>query len=406
MPEPTLPPGYPLFTGEVKSASQIELSATSTKVELGGVELIQNVASEWRLLCDEAPSSEPFSRPDWIEAYIQSFVPQARILLISAWKEGRLRGILPLVQEQGMFSGLPVRKLISCANVHSCRFDLVRCPGPDGDQAVRAIWDGLSQLQIWDVLQMSLVPEGSGLDELLRVAADDGFQVARKPDFESLYFRLESEAGESEPGMAETSRKFRANLRRTRRQLEKLGRVTLQHVEDADPEALQRFFTLESSGWKGQAGTAIALQPQTRLYYELIANAAARDGCFAFDFLELNGQAIAGHFGLFRDGRYMVPKAAYDESFSRFGVGHLIVSNILREYYPRGLREFDFVGPATWDESRWASKRRSHFNLFVFSRGLYGTLLHFARISGRKALKDMLGISSRKKELSNCNQEQ
>ena len=57
----------------------------------------------------------------------------------------------------------------------------------------------------------------------------------------------------------------------------------------------------------------------------------------------------------------------------------------------RGLHEFDFVGPATWDESRWASARRTNYRVFIFRKSWYGALLYAARIAARDAVRKLLG---------------
>jgi hypothetical protein len=62
----------------------------------------------------------------------------------------------------------------------------------------------------------------------------------------------------------------------------------------------------------------------------------------------------------------------------------------LSETPRRELREFDFVGPATWDESRWASARRTSYRVFIFRKNLYGSLLRRVRISARYAVRALL----------------
>jgi hypothetical protein len=49
------------------------------------------------------------------------------------------------------------------------------------------------------------------------------------------------------------------------------------------------------------------------------------------------------------------------------------------------------VGPATWDESRWASARRTNYRVFIFRQSLYGALLHAVRISARDAVRKLMG---------------
>src|SRR5579859_3183604 len=152
-----------------------------------------------------------------------------------------------------------------------------------------------------------------------------------------------------------------------------------------------RFHDLEASGWKGAEGTAIKCHPHTLAFYNAIATAAAEQGYLSLDFLELSDKPIAAHFAFNFHGRYLLAKAAYDESFRRYGPGQLLVNSVLDETPERSLVEFDFVGPATWDESRWASQRRTSYRVFIFRRTLYGQLLHAARISARDIARRILG---------------
>jgi hypothetical protein len=67
------------------------------------------------------------------------------------------------------------------------------------------------------------------------------------------------------------------------------------------------------------------------------------------------------------------------------------VNEVLSETPQRGLHEFDFVGPATWDESRWASERRTNYRVFIFRKNWYGSLLHAVRIYARDKIRRLIG---------------
>ena len=237
------------------------------------------------------------------------------------------------------------------------------------------------------------------MDRLVTLAAADGYRTARKRTSQTLYLPIDASAGASTPEksgaqppwLAGTRPKFRSHLRRAKRQLEEQGTLELKHYGAADPEALEKFYALEASGWKGAEGTAIKCHPSTRQFYDAVAQAAERDGYLSLDFLELNGKPIAGHFGFNLRGRYFLAKAGYDEAFRRHGPGQLLVNEILSQTRERGLHEFDFVGPATWDESRWASARRTNYRVFIFRKGWYGALLHAARIAARDAVRKLMG---------------
>jgi hypothetical protein len=377
------------------TTTNLPVQETVIQCQTGQAEVIDGLAPAWSLLCDELQDSEPFFRPEWIRACLTAFFPNQQVTLFSAWSADRLMAVLPLMKERTWFCGLPVTRLSLVATVHSFRVGMVRREGPEGDEAVEAIWEAIREIPEWDVFDIPYALEGGGLETLADEAREAGFPVARRRVWQSLHLPIPPLVGtpkkDLQPAwLACTRPKFRANLRRARRQLEEQGTLTLGHVEDFDQNALDKFYALEASGWKGQQGTAILSNENTRLFYNEIAEAAAGNGHLSLDFLELNGRPIAAHYALNVGGRYFLAKAGYDERFHRYSPGQLLVNEVLNETESRGLRELDFVGPATWDEGRWAVSRRDHFHIFIFRNSFYGALLHLIRISVRTAFKALM----------------
>src|SRR5580765_5105519 len=381
----------------VAHGQEIPGTQLSVRVQRGGQELVEQIAADWRQLCDESGDEEVFYRPEWAQAYLQAFDPKAEVVVLSAWAGERLRGILPLLRRRAFVSGFPVVTLTIPANVHSLRASLTVCPGAEGQAALHALWQATKDLPRWDLIDVANVVEGNALDRLVALAAADGYRTARKRTSQTLYLPIDvsatstSDKAAQPPWLAGTRPKFRSHLRRAKRQLEEQGKLELRHYGAADPEALKKFYDLEASGWKGAEGTAIQCDARTQQFYDSVAQAAARDGYLSLDFLELNGKSIAGHFDFNLRGRYFLAKAGYDEAFRRHGPGQLLVNEILSQTPERGLREFDFVGPATWDESRWASARRTNYRVFIFRKSWYGELLYELRISVRDLARRMLG---------------
>ena len=312
----------------------------TVRLQTGGADLIQELAADWRSLCDEAGDNEIFYRPEWTQAYLSAFAPQMKITLISVWAGQRLRALLPLVREQIWITGLPAVRLTLPANVHCLRVGLAICTGEEGDEALRALWQAVKELPGWNIFDVSQVLEDNGIDRLATLAHADGFPVARKRTSQTLYLPIDASSSKDQPTwMAATRPKFRSHLRRTRRQLEEQGVLALKHYNTADPSALESFYHLEASGWKGAEGTAIKCDPRTRQFYDTVAQAAAQQGYLSLDFLELSGKPIAAHFGFNFRGRYFLAKAGYDESFRRYGPGQLLVHEILNETPQRGLHD-------------------------------------------------------------------
>ncbi len=365
-------------------------TAAAVEVLRGGVEIVERIADEWRELCDNGPCDQPFYRPEWVGAYARAFAPTKNLCLFTVRIEGSLKAILPLEQERTFFSGLPVTKLRGATGLHSFRYDLVRTGGEEGDAAVQALWNFLKSYPPWDLLELPYVPEDGVLPQLLTLARADGFLVGQKESFRSPYIALADWSGERDKWPEYISGRFRKDLRRVARQLAAQGDLQLRRIERADIHLVQCFYELERSGWKGREESAIACAPRIRQFYDELARAADRFGYLSLYLLELNGQMVAGHFGLTYRGRYFSPKVAYDERYKQYSPGQVLMHLILRDCAARGIREFDILGPwAEW-KGRWTPLVRTHFRYYIFRKTWYGHLLFAASFRMRARAKRIL----------------
>jgi CelD/BcsL family acetyltransferase involved in cellulose biosynthesis len=339
-----------------------------------------------------AENDQPFYRPEWIRAYLRVFVPGAKIRLITAGVNGRLSLVLPLVQEWSRFSKVPLRKLRSPVNFWAGRFDAIRRSGPEGDAAVSATWEHLKKAEGWDLLQFRDAPEGGTMSLLAAAAREDGFRVLQHADKPSPYVPVPSDP-ELLKQMPLNSR-LRRELRQVRRQLSEQGPFKFYRVDMADRDALERFYRLEASGWKGQEGSAIVCDQKNREFFDEIVESAARFGYLSLYMLELKGELMAAHLGFTLRGCYYSAIVAYDERFREYSPGHLIISEIVRDCAARGLRGYDPTGQNQEWKMKWTNEVRPMCHYFVF-RGILGNLAYQAESRVRPAIANLL---SSKKE--------
>lgn len=341
----------------------------------GGVEVIERLAAEWRMLCAEGRSAQPFFQPEWMAAYVRAFAADKTLVVLTARRQGQLRAVLPLVSEHTTLHGIPVRKLRSPSNVHSCRFDLVT--GADDEaEAVQAIWQALQQRTGWDVIELLNVPEGGAGERLLKFAAAEGHRVGQWEQPLGAYLSLSASAPPAETLPTLISSKLRKSLRYYRRNLEKQGALLCQRITVDDPQTLARFYQLESTGWKGKEGTAIACTVPTRQFYDEVTRTATAFGYYTLYSLELNGQSIAMQYGLTYGGCFHLLKPAYDENFREYSPGHLLTAEVLCDLLTRGAQEYDFMSPLSEWKSRWAKSVRAQSHVYLFRRGFIGHALH------------------------------
>ena len=354
----------------------------------GGVEVVECWADEWRALCRESADDQPFFRPEWIAAHIRAFTPQAKVVLLTVSHDGKLLFVLPLLQEWAVFSGVPLRKLRAPVNSHSCRFDAVRHASGQGDAAVSAAWNYLQKLSGWDLLEIHDAPEGGTISALAAAAANSGVHTAQIPMRLNPYVPVPPDPA----GLQKlpVNARLRGKLRSIRRELESRGGLKFERVDKTDRAFMERFYQLESAGWKGAEGSAIACNPKIRQFYDEVSQSAERFGYLCMYSLELNGDLLAAHLGLAHQGRYFSPKIAYNEKFPQFAPGHLIVSEILQDCASRGISEYDITGIDDEWKMKWTAETRAKFIHFVFRPGFPGSLAHALRFRLRPAVKKLI----------------
>ena len=380
---------------EVPSAHCSDSAKTTltSDTSRGGVNVIDDLAPQWRQLCGESLRDEPFYRPEWVGAYVRAFEPQSTVLLATAsatttaHDTQQLRAVLALVEKETWFCGFPVKMLQGAANAHSCRFDLVRAPGVDGDIAVQRIWNVLRDRADWDLIELPFVPQEGAAESLLGAAERDGYLTG---NWESIYSAYIPLVGVKDSVSVARDSHFRQNLKRRLGKAKKLWPVELTCDRTADAAALRQFYDVESSGWKGKGKSAIACADATRRFYDEVARVAAHFGYGSIYLLRFGDNVAAGHFGLSYKGRYYSPKVAYNEEYAAYGPGHLIIEAILRDILPQNFDEFDFLGNWMPWKGEWARHGRTHSSCYIFRPGLLGHALYSLRLKLFKALRPIV----------------
>ncbi|MCC2113127.1 MAG: GNAT family N-acetyltransferase [Hyphomicrobiales bacterium] len=128
------------------------------------------------------------------------------------------------------------------------------------------------------------------------------------------------------------SRRRRSMLDRYRRRLAEEGRlefVTYDRPSTIVP-AFEEFLALETSGWKGAAGSAIAARSaDQRFFVDAVSRLAGRSAC-RIDALRLDDRPLAIVVSIVSAGILYTWKIAYDEAFARRSPGSLLLVELTR----------------------------------------------------------------------------
>lgn len=214
----------------------------------------------------------------------------------------------------------------------------------------------------WD-WQIGNVPQRSEL----MATIDESPQWRQRESRQSAWFDLQED---QTPG----SGKLRRNLKRLRVKLEQQGQVRTQWVTRPEdlPDALSHFLALEASGWKGEQGkaTAIASNPSLRGFYEQLLTPQFDGLQPLIALMWLDDRCIAAQYALQTGQCLSLLKIAYDEAFSSYSPGSLLLQDTAAYAIEQKLPTLSLVTAPAWAE-RWhpATEPVWHLNYYANNTG-------------------------------------
>lgn len=359
------------------------LSADPTSVERHLA--VAGLAAEWDALADRLDAA-PWLRAGWAEAWWRAF-GSGRLEVLAVRRGGRLCGVLPVRHRHGAVS--------SPTNWHSPAFGIL---AEDAD-ARGALLSALLEPRPRSIALHFLDSESPDIDALAGAARTAGYTVASRVEMRSPYLAttgtLETLLGARPPG-----RKLVSELRRRRRLLEAEGdlSVRVETLPARVEQALESAFAVESSGWKGREGSAMASLPETRHFYTEVVRWAAERGTLRLAFLDLGDRPIACDLMLEEANALLVVKRGYDEAYRRYGPGNIMMLEALNMAFAAGLESLELLGSEEPYKLQWTGRARERLLVQAFAPTPLGRVERLAFLRGRPAVKRAAGAVRRMRE--------
>jgi len=324
-----------------------------------GIETLEAAAADWEALADRTEAG-PFHRPGWVRAFLAAYPPagEAAALTVRDDATGALHALLPVVRRGGT-AAVP-------ANAHTPAVG----PVADGPESRSALAEALVGLGA-PALALAPLDAGDPFAEALRRAAGARRRVLR----ERTVLRSPYADVPPEGPAAMVSRNMRKEVGRHRRRLEERGELRLDVARGrADGHAaLDDLVRIESLGWKGEEGTAIASDPASARLYRAVVDWAADTGRLRLAVLRLDGRPVAAELDIAQGATLHSLKMGFDPDFAKSGPGHLLAWMLIEALLPEGLRRYEMLGDADPYKMRWTDRVHEMREFLVYApspRGL------------------------------------
>jgi len=340
--------------------------------------------ARWCVLASQGPFSGPFVDPDWMLSWTEAFAPQEPVLVCA--RDGRrLVGLAALQRLVEFWGGCRLNILQSRTNAESFRFAFLSWNGRVDIQ--EQLWRALCRSGGSDVIRIEHVPEGSPtITAALRVAGELGWRCLVRPTLLTPWRPL-SPMTQWDDGL---TRRFKRNLRRAERRLGELGEVRFEVVTTGTQlkQALDVFYRLEASGWKGRSGSAVTQRSQVKRFYDHLVDRAE----VWIPILTVCGDPVAAYVLRISGHNIFALKTGYDQTYSKYAPGLLLTSRVIRYGLEHGMEMLDLMADKSRWKADWAREVRPHYELLLFAPTPTGRYAYWVRYGVRQQAKRLPGV--------------
>ncbi len=325
-------------------------------------------ADAWDTLAQHCPAAYPSQSFGWLRAfYAHKLEPDERMVCLLGYQGKTLAGVLPLISGCRIF-GLgwsPHHYRVPYYDYHTVRVDALTLP--ESETVLEAFVDYLEQTRgVPPVLRLRKLPETSPT-RICCLRPDSRLSLLERRAGEE--HRIHP-AGDYATWFAGLNGKFRRELRRQARRLEERATVQyqLRNTSRSASGNLKRFMAVENSGWKGQKQTSIeTLSGEPPLYRAAAEHFTARNW-MEWNFLEADGQTIAGQYAVRLNRTLFLWKVGYREDYANCAPSHLLFDRVVENACHAGdVDTINFMARRTWLRV-WNVTPYPLYNLLVYPR--------------------------------------
>jgi CelD/BcsL family acetyltransferase involved in cellulose biosynthesis len=348
------------------------------------------IHEQWDELAVEA--DRPYCSPAWMLAWWRHVrTGDARLRTIVVSERGRVVAIAPFFAQVGRF-GFVEYRLLGAGHSHRigvlCRAGYERQVEQPLAEAMRAfdprpssvVWEGIDGDDQWPIHTAPWLGGWAGV------------KLRRNAEMGNATIRL---AGTTfDEWFAGTSGKFRRNLLRDRRNLERAGgRIRRSQSEDELERDLDAFARLHNARWAARGGSGFFDERMMAM----LRDAGGRllpAGRLRLYMVELDGSPIAASVNVAAGGTVAGWATGMDDAYGRLSPTRLALLRAVEEAFERGEVAFDFGGGRSDYKERFANHSEPIAWMTQFPRGWRYPLTR-AQLMPKEARHALRGVARR-----------
>lgn len=336
----------------------------------------------WNALLRVSAADCPFLTWEWLHTWWMHLNGSARLQLFAVREGEQLVAIAPFLLARDRLGLFPQLEFLGTGFAGSDYLDVIVRRGRERESLQAIARLAASKRLSFHLDHLPPASIASGLADVLR---DAGWTSRATTAGICPFFRLTEQSFESYLGTLGAS--HRANFRRRYRALHRLpARFVQAECEEERRHILQTLITLHNRRWEKRGGSTAFATPALRTFHDEFTRQALEAGWLRLFVLRIGDRSAAAMYCLAYNDRFYFYQGAFDEHFSQYSVGLVMMGLSIRTAIQEGALEFDMLyGDETY-KSLWASEARALGRLDLFP-GHFRGRIHQQTVDAERTMR-------------------
>ena len=314
----------------------------------------------WNNLAARSPQQLPMLSHAWIATYLEKTLPPgAQWACFFAYRGPTLAAVLPVVTKQIARLGLRGFALRTPRDEHTQIGDLLFASIDDADVVPAMLAAVAREFPNAAYLEINRFPASSALLAALDNGMLPGLHTWHEDSF-GAYLPVPVDFATYRNGL---SRNFRNNLNKATNKVARLRDVAFRFTlaRTTSQEDFNEFLTVEASGWKGQAESAIASTPGLVDFYATLVRRLGELGWLEWQVMSGDGCTLAANLAVRMPKALIIWKLGYNDAYSRCSPGSILLEELVkREAAAHAIDEINLTTNQPWYDN-WGMRRRVYY---------------------------------------------
>ncbi len=371
------------------------------RINIASVQEIENARNRWDYLVQSMALPSVFLTWDWITTWRTHFGNNYKVLILFIYDEKDLVAILPLAQRtmkyDNSFFNLNILTICGGLELYPDHLDIIHSKDSDIQLIIERLFIFLAQrLTAWDLIYFPYLAEKGALSSYLLSHEMKG---CRRSITNTIAPFIVNEHGFNY-FLQQFKRKKRYNLKRERRKLLQEPDVRIKTIDgktdDVELDAgLDELFKLHELRAQKRGILSTFTGREIHAFHRDIIQRFFENGWLRLHFLEKNHYPFAVAYGFVFAGRYSYYQSGMNPEWEHFSPGKVLISEIIKNEFDKGISEFDFLGGENKYKTFWTAEKRQLISFKLYKNNIKGILSYLYR-RFREVVKCFLKTRSNK----------